>query len=223
MITIEQCRGARGILGWTQQELADASGLSKTAINNFEKQHSDIKAESLKAIRMAFESADIEFLDKYGVRKKTQDIQILSGDHALDSLLHDIYMSCDKHSNELIICELQQNFFDKLTSIQVKKHASMIQKLGVEQRILSTSKPTKPNIDLENTEQRILSEKEYSMFGQSTYIYNNKVAIVLWDQSMIILTKSAKAHNAEKSRFERIWALAEPVYVEEEICKLAAE
>ena len=34
MITIEQCRAARGLLGWTQQDIADASGLSKTAINN---------------------------------------------------------------------------------------------------------------------------------------------------------------------------------------------
>ena len=70
MVTIEQCRGARGILGWTQQDLADASGLSKTAINNFEKQHSDIKAESLRAIRLAFESANIEFIGSEGVSKK---------------------------------------------------------------------------------------------------------------------------------------------------------
>ena len=42
MITIGQCRAARGLLDWTQQDLAEACGLSKTAINNFEKGHSDI-------------------------------------------------------------------------------------------------------------------------------------------------------------------------------------
>ena len=79
MLTIEQCRGARGLIGWTQQDLADASGLSKTAINNFEKRHSDIKAESLKAIRMAFESMDIEFLEQNGVRRKSENARLLKG------------------------------------------------------------------------------------------------------------------------------------------------
>ena len=90
MLTIEQCRAARGMLGWTQQDLADASGLSKTAINNFEKGHSDIKTESLRAIRMAFESLDLEFIGQEGLRKKKDNIRILKGETALESLADDI-------------------------------------------------------------------------------------------------------------------------------------
>ncbi len=89
MITIEQCRAARGLLDWTQQDLSDASGLSKTAINNFEKGHSDIKNESLRAIRMAFESAEVEFLDN-GVRRRSETARILKGPNAWDHLLDDI-------------------------------------------------------------------------------------------------------------------------------------
>jgi transcriptional regulator with XRE-family HTH domain len=89
MITIEQCRAARGLLDWTQQDLSDASGLSKTAINNFEKGHSDIKYESLRAVRMAFESADVEFVDQ-GVRRRDETARILKGPNAWDMLLDDI-------------------------------------------------------------------------------------------------------------------------------------
>ena len=89
MITIEQCRAARGLLDWTQQDLSEASGLSKTAINNFEKGHSDIKNESLRAIRMAFESADIEFLEN-GVRRRSDTVRILKGPKAQADLVDDI-------------------------------------------------------------------------------------------------------------------------------------
>lgn len=89
MITIEQCRAARGLLDWTQQDLSDASGLSKTAINNFEKGHSDIKNESLRAIRMAFESADIEFME-HGLRRRSDTVRIIKGPNAYSDLFDDI-------------------------------------------------------------------------------------------------------------------------------------
>lgn len=69
MITIEQCRAARGLLGWTQADLAQASGLSKTAINNFEMGRGDVKQTSLEAMRHAFEREQIEFIEGCGVKK----------------------------------------------------------------------------------------------------------------------------------------------------------
>src|SRR5690349_2259948 len=83
MITIEQCRAARGLVDWTQQDLADKAGLSKTAINNFEKGYSDIKTESLRAIRNAFELHDVQFIEKIGVCKKCKDIVVIKGESIL--------------------------------------------------------------------------------------------------------------------------------------------
>lgn len=103
MITIEQCRAARGLLGWTQQDLADASGLSKTAINNFEKRHSDIKAESLRAIRIAFEEAGIEFQDDNGLRQRKDKVSIFQSEDSFDLLLADITQTLGTKGGEILI------------------------------------------------------------------------------------------------------------------------
>ncbi len=103
MITIEQCRAARGLLGWTQQDLANASGLSKTAINNFEKRHSDIKAESLRAIRLAFETAGIEFQSDNGLRQRKKQVEVLHGSEGFTRLGDDIIQTLTEQDGELIM------------------------------------------------------------------------------------------------------------------------
>jgi transcriptional regulator with XRE-family HTH domain len=70
IITPEQIRGARAMLGLTQAQLAARAGLSKTGLNNIERGKADPKASTLVAIQSALESAGIEFTngDAPGVR-----------------------------------------------------------------------------------------------------------------------------------------------------------
>ncbi len=74
MITPEQIRGARAMLGLTQAELARLAGVSTTGLNNIEKGNADPKASTLKAIRTALEGAGVIFVaengDGPGVRLK---------------------------------------------------------------------------------------------------------------------------------------------------------
>ena len=51
MITREQIRAARGLLGWTQAELAKAAGLSEVAVKNLERGRTDPRASTLIAIK----------------------------------------------------------------------------------------------------------------------------------------------------------------------------
>lgn len=62
MITPEQIRGARAMLGMTQTHLARAAGLSTTGLNNIERGASDPKSSTLTAIRTALEAAGVEFI-----------------------------------------------------------------------------------------------------------------------------------------------------------------
>ena len=65
MITGAQIRAARGLLGWTSQQLADASGVHYATISRAEQVDDipGIRATSLAAIQRAFERAGIEFFD----------------------------------------------------------------------------------------------------------------------------------------------------------------
>jgi predicted transcriptional regulator len=74
MITPEQIKGARAMLGMTQAALAKASGISTTGLNNIEKGNADPKASTLRAIESALSEAGVIFIasngDGPGVRLK---------------------------------------------------------------------------------------------------------------------------------------------------------
>lgn len=61
MITPQQIRGARAMLGLTQAEVATRAGISTTGLNNIERGLSDPKASTLLAIQRVLEEAGVEF------------------------------------------------------------------------------------------------------------------------------------------------------------------
>ena len=66
MITAAQCRAARGLLDWTQQELADAARIGVATVRVFEGQGAIARQATLAVLRSALESAGIEFIDENG-------------------------------------------------------------------------------------------------------------------------------------------------------------
>ena len=65
-ISVEQCRGARAMLGWSQGELARAASVSKTTVVDFERGLRVPHRNNLAAIRRAFEDAGIKFIAENG-------------------------------------------------------------------------------------------------------------------------------------------------------------
>ncbi len=65
-ITSAQSRGARGLLGMTQAELASASGVSLRTITHFEAGERRPIPAILAAIRKALEDAGVEFSAENG-------------------------------------------------------------------------------------------------------------------------------------------------------------
>lgn len=203
MLTIEQCRGARGLLGWTQQNLADASGLSKTAINNFEKGHSDIKTESLRAIRLAFESSDIEFLGLGGISKKTETFKTFRGRTAINELIDDIHLTLSqKKGEEILISFIDHSLAGRIATQKLFKHIEFLKDNEISQRILCFTGSKKV---LSPTDDRRWIDPKTADSGTTTFIYGDKVAIELWDRSMIIVARSKDMSASERGRFEMLW------------------
>lgn len=64
MLTAAQIRAARAWLGWTQAQLADASGVDIQTLKFIEQGRTkDPRSSSLDKIEAAFEGAGLEFLD----------------------------------------------------------------------------------------------------------------------------------------------------------------
>jgi transcriptional regulator with XRE-family HTH domain len=65
-IRSQQSRGARGLLDWTQVDLANATMLGVATIKNFESGRRETTPANLNTIRRALEDAGIEFLPARG-------------------------------------------------------------------------------------------------------------------------------------------------------------
>ncbi|GEP07396.1 helix-turn-helix domain-containing protein [Methylobacterium oxalidis] len=65
MIDAIQCRAARALLDWTQQDLSGATGLSKVTIRAFEK-GGEMRDSNRTLLRLAFEKAGVEFIPQNG-------------------------------------------------------------------------------------------------------------------------------------------------------------
>ena len=57
-----QSRAARGLLGWSQQQLADSASVSLATIQLFEADKREPIPNNLTAIRRALEDAGVEFI-----------------------------------------------------------------------------------------------------------------------------------------------------------------
>ncbi|MGJ4898636.1 MULTISPECIES: helix-turn-helix domain-containing protein [unclassified Bradyrhizobium] len=62
-MTPDQSRAARGLLDWSQAELAARSNLSESTIRDFEKGRRIPSINNLAAVRRALEAAGVHFID----------------------------------------------------------------------------------------------------------------------------------------------------------------
>jgi transcriptional regulator with XRE-family HTH domain len=66
MISSAQCRAARGLLGWSQQNLADHAKVGIVTVRQLEAGVHEPRRATLDVVRRAFEAAGVEFIDENG-------------------------------------------------------------------------------------------------------------------------------------------------------------
>jgi predicted transcriptional regulator len=66
MLSSAQCRAARGLLDWSQQDLAREAGVGLVTVHQLEAGTSKPRRSTLDVIRRAFETAGVEFIDENG-------------------------------------------------------------------------------------------------------------------------------------------------------------
>ena len=64
LVARDLMRAGRGLLGWSQSELADAAGLNVNQIKNIERGALDPRSSMLAKIEEAFRQAGVIFLDR---------------------------------------------------------------------------------------------------------------------------------------------------------------
>ncbi|CCM74393.1 transcriptional regulator [Rhizobium mesoamericanum] len=66
ILTPALCRAARGLLDWTQLDLAEHAAVSRSTIRDFEGKHHEIHRATEAQLRLAFEKGGVVFVDVEG-------------------------------------------------------------------------------------------------------------------------------------------------------------
>lgn len=205
-ITTAQIRGARGILNWSQQDLAQRTGISATSIGSIENGQTTPRASTLETIRNTLERNGIEFLGLDGVRIRSGDVQIYTGQQGYIDFYTDVYETLNKAPGLVRISNVDERKFVQWHGALGAEHLKKMQEL-------KAKKVTYKILICEGddffpaesfAEYRWLPKLQYSTVP--FYVYGNKLAIMLLEEEpKIIVIKFAAVAEAYTKQFDAAW------------------
>lgn len=209
MISIEQIKAARALLDWTQDDLANAAGLSKPAVNTLERRISSPKKSTLDSIQKAFEKAGVEFTDGPGVRLKSSVLKthIYEGEDSLLRLVHDIFETLKDTDKTLMICGVEEQKFKDVGGPNIIGEVEKRIKHGIRTKILSCEGDT--NFLEPREHYRWMPRKFFPKTPY--YIYDNKYAIFLWGPpKKVVVIENAEIAQTFREQFQALWDVSNP-------------
>lgn len=211
-ITTAQIRGARGILGWSQSDLSERTGISATSIGAIENGSSTPRESSLIKIRTALEAGGIEFMGLDGLRMKKNYIRTLSGAQGFNDFLDDVFATAIKYGTKEKPTEVwlsnvaHENWIRWMGPDKWKNHTDRMvaHKDIMDVKIITkegdTSFPAQDYAQYKWSPENIFSDKSF-------YSYHDKLAFLNFKRNDVEITIIEQQEFAEGYRnlFQIAW------------------
>jgi transcriptional regulator with XRE-family HTH domain len=207
-ISLSQIKAARALLGWTQETLAQAAGLSLPSINNLERGLYSPRPETLAAIVVAFESAGIEFTPQNGLRQRQadHDCLTLTGPTFIRDLDRDILDCLKEPTDEIIGVTCDDRKWMDFAGYTNPIYVDAREKIRWRERFLIADDAT--FITSPPAAYRTLPK---TFFGAMNYeIYANRLALIEWEAMRVTLIKNAQIADLFRRPFDLLWQQAKP-------------
>lgn len=177
LISPSQCRAARGLLKWTQPDLAGRCGIHIQTICAFENETGTPTKKTLQKITVTFEKEGVELLEGHGVKIFNTNIRILHGDEGIMALFDDIYESVIPGKGDILIANNTERLY-LASHVQdyLDMHLKRLEKSGIKERILCSEGDT--NFLGPKTAYRWVPKEFFCDIP--TFIYAGKLAMLIW-------------------------------------------
>ncbi len=207
MLNDKQIRAARALLEWTQETLAEASGVARATIRNIEGGASLPRLETMQALEDAFDAAGVEFLPGSGVRIRDRTVQTFEGETANQKLLDDIYLTLRDTGGEVLIAGLDETQATKdLGDTFLASHLERLSKAKVRERLLIKSGDM--NFVGSRHAYRWVPEKYFSPYP--LYVYGPKLALVSWaPMARCVIINDETFAESTRRLFNFVWDRSE--------------
>lgn len=208
MITLLQIKAARALLGWNQEDLAVAAGLSLPSINNLERGIHSPRPDTLKSIQIACEKAGIQFLDNNGVSLRPTDysFKIFNGPDFIKEFDEDIIATMKSSDQELIAFSYDERKWMEFSGLYNHLYAEARDKINWREKILIPE--IADFIICPDSAYRLLPTH---FFGKLTYeVYADRLALIDFPANRVTLITSAPIAEGYRQQFQSLWDLAKP-------------
>ncbi len=206
MITIEQLKAARSLLGWTQRQLADKSGLSLASVANLEQGKGKARGKTHLAVQEALEHEGIEFTPEPGVRLRREKFQfrMLEGRESVFDLWSDIIAALGATGGEVLMSGIDEQIW--LDHYKPELAAALKRQfaLGIHNRLLIAEDD--PLVLIGPDAYRVVPRP---LFQQAPYyVYADRFAIISWGPPQrILLVNNALIAETFRRQFEFNWQM----------------
>jgi len=187
MPTIEQIRAARALIGWSQGQLANESGLSQTGVARIENGTNQPNSNTIEKIENAFDRADIEFIGDSGVKKRTSEIRVLEGTAGFRTLMDDVYATAQNTDTKINISILNGTtdiFLKWLGKDWFETHANRMKEIK-DNYIFRIVAAKSEQIATGYASYRWINKD--SFYNNCVYIYGNNVAFIRFSETNVII------------------------------------
>ncbi len=203
-ITTAQIRGARGILNWSQSDLASRTGISATSIGSIENGQSQPRENTLKTIQKAFEDGGIEFIGRDGVRIRTGGVMTYTGKQGVLEFYEDIYETLKSKPGTVCVSNVDEKVFVKWAGEILETHTERMNEIkGISYKIL-IREGDQNFVASAYAQYRWIPRDLFS--SVPFYVYGDKLAIMLFgtEPTVIVIDYPAVA-DAYRIQFEALW------------------
>lgn len=206
-ITTAQIRGARGILNWSQQDLAQRTGISATSIGAIENGQTTPRASTLETIRHTLERNGIEFLGLDGVRQQSESIKTYTGTEGFRDFMDYLYETAKTYGGDIVLFNANPvNWIKWLGDEWFNAHSKRMHDLGSKITFRITSKKGENQfISREFAEYRWFPDELFS--DRALYAFGDSLAFVNFekDNVSVVVLKQADFANAFRTLFNISW------------------
>ncbi len=212
ILTPDQLRAARALVNVTQHDVAKRAGISRNAINNFERGHVVPRIETLKILRQTMELYGVEFEGSNGLRKVSErfDVECYEGPDYMDRLLAEERREIiEGRCRSLYITNINNA---SLTAEELKEISgewlAFRQKHNIDERILVREDHLffiQPKKDYRLLPPDVAGEVPSLIFGDTLAI------IVSGEPVKLVLIKNPSIAETYRRQFLAQWNLARPL------------
>lgn len=210
MITRFQIVAARGLLGWSQGDLSDKSGVPIGTIKTLESGKTDNpQTKTIESIVQAFSQSTIEFIEG-GVRKRDELSYILRGDNGIKTFYNEVATTAEElNSGEfLVYCVGQERLIAR-----IQRHPVFHQYLDRMTKTKTRVLMLRGANDVVYHPSNFLSVKympsDHHQTSMISFIYGDRVALFRYDDALEILVIHHEAFvNLFRQQFYDQWNTA---------------